>query len=437
MKARLYRRFAFVFSVLFFLSTACSLPIAAMQQPTEGVQTASVSTVEAMMTQIAGSSTTATAPAIVTATAPAPTHAAPDTPTSAPLPTSSPLPAATALPSATARPTATQVILPTATYKPICDMAGFVADISIADGSVLTAGTEFTKTWRLKNLGSCTWTPDYALVFDSGSAMNGPASQRLNATVVPGATIDVSVYLKAPGQPGSYRGNWQLRNAAGAWFGLGADAERFYVDIKVVSAPTSGSGYDFAANACLAQWTGNNKTLPCVGVDGSADGFVLYQPRPILESGYQDDEAGLITNPPLVTDGVIRGKYPAYTVANRDHFLSIIGCDHNAKRCNVRFQLDYQIDNGSIKTLGAWNEAFEGLTTTVDVDLSSLAGKNVSFILTVLANGTSDNDRALWLLPRIANQPLPTATPTVTLTPTVTVTPTVTPTVTETIAAYP
>jgi hypothetical protein len=37
-------------------------------------------------------------------------------------------------------------------------------------------------------------------------------------------------------------------------------------------------------------------------------------------------------------------------VSSGDHFKSVIGCEHNAKNCNVRFQLDYQIDNGSIQT---------------------------------------------------------------------------------------
>src|SRR5690606_1735985 len=151
--------------------------------------------------------------------------------------------------------------------------------------SVLTAGTPFIKTWRLKNIGTCTWTADYAAVFVSGDAMGAPASQRLGTSVLPGQTIDISVPLTAPGQPGTYRGYWKLRNAAGVLFGLGAAGERFFVDIKVVTAPASGSGYDFAANVCLAQWTGNGKTLPCAGKDGAAEGFVIYQTRPVLENG--------------------------------------------------------------------------------------------------------------------------------------------------------
>jgi len=37
----------------------------------------------------------------------------------------------------------------------------------------------------------------------------------------------------------------------------------------------------------------------------------------------------------------------------------------------------------------------------LDVDLSSLAGKSVEFVLAVLANGPSFQDWAFWLAPRI------------------------------------
>ncbi|HEX9018693.1 MAG TPA: NBR1-Ig-like domain-containing protein [Anaerolineaceae bacterium] len=415
MEKQISRRILIVLTMLSMLAAACALPTLT-QKPTVPAETQAAQTLEVLMTQVAGSGATLT-PEIVTTTPGEPTL----------------------LPSSTLAPTSTTVVLPpqpTDTTMPVCDDAGFISDISVPDGSLIPAGSSFVKTWRLQNLGSCTWTPSYAVVFNSGDAMNGPSAQTLDVSVLPGQKVDVSVTLKAPAAPGHYRGYWWLRNAAGALFGLGAADDRFYVDIKVVAAPATGTNYDFTANLCLATWTGNGKTLPCIGKDGSPDGFVLYRANPTLESGYVDDEPGLITNPPLTTDGVIRGKYPAYTVKANDHFRSLIGCKYLAKNCNVRFQLDYQIDNGSITTLGSWGEKYEGNTTQVDVDLSSLAGKNVQFILTVFANGASDQDRALWLLPRIVT-PQPTATPT--RTPTVTNTPTrtPTPTATATTAGYP
>src|SRR5271157_1067465 len=52
-----------------------------------------------------------------------------------------------------------------------CNWAQFVADVTVPDGTTLAPGATFTKTWRLENIGNCTWTTSYALVFSSGSAM--------------------------------------------------------------------------------------------------------------------------------------------------------------------------------------------------------------------------------------------------------------------------
>jgi hypothetical protein len=385
MMTRLNHRFWLVFCVLLLLAMACSMPTGPQQnQQPNNSETQAAKTLEFLMTQVAQQKASAT---------PGPVQQPTNTAQSP-----------TLLPSSTPQPTATVVFIPSPTVTQICDQAAFVADVNIPDGSVIPTGTQFTKTWRLKNTGTCTWTPDYAIVLESGDAMNSPASQKINASVVPGQTVDVSVPLKAPGQPGSYRGYWKMRNAAGVIFGVGKSSDRFYVDIKVVSITPSSGGYDFVANYCLAEWTGNGKTIPCLGTDGSADGFILLKPQPLLETGYVDDQPALITNPPKSNDSMVRGKYPPYTVSANDHFKTIIGCEGNAKNCNVRFQLDYQIDNGETKTLASWNELLDNNFTTVNVDLSSLAGSNVKFILTVLSNGASDNDRAQWLLPRIEKQ---------------------------------
>lgn len=382
MKTPLNRRFLLIISVLFFLSTACTMPLFAAQ-PTQAPETANTlaaQTISAMMTQIAAGEDATKTPGAAT-------------------PKSQ---EATKQPTAAPQPSATQLVLPTATNTPSCDQASFISDVTIADGTVIPAGTQFVKTWRLRNEGTCTWSPDYAVVFDKGDAMGAPAAQKLGESVSPGETVDVSVTMRAPGTPGSYRGDWKLRNASGVLFGLGANATgHFYVIIKVITSTTTGDGYDFTANVCLAEWTGNGVALPCSGRDGDEDGFVLYKSSPVLESGYVDDEPALLTNPPRVENGVIRGKYPAYTVRTDDHFTAVLSCEGNAKNCNVRFQLDYQIDDGGIQTLATWNEAYDDEFHQVDVNLSSLVGKKVKFILTVSANGASNNDRALWLMPRI------------------------------------
>ncbi len=126
---------------------------------------------------------------------------------------------------------------PTATAY--CDWVAFVKDITIPDGTILAPGETFIKTWRLKNRGTCTWTPDYTLVFNSGSQMGGTTSARLSNYVAPGQTVDISITLTAPANAGDFTSYWTLRNPSGALFGTGEKANiPFYVDI-LVRQPTS------------------------------------------------------------------------------------------------------------------------------------------------------------------------------------------------------
>ncbi|HET6846235.1 MAG TPA: NBR1-Ig-like domain-containing protein, partial [Anaerolineales bacterium] len=59
---------------------------------------------------------------------------------------------------------------------PLCNAAAFVRDVSIPDGTTVQPGADFTKTWRLSNVGTCTWTTAYALVFVTGDRMHGAQS---------------------------------------------------------------------------------------------------------------------------------------------------------------------------------------------------------------------------------------------------------------------
>jgi len=67
----------------------------------------------------------------------------------------------------------------------------------------------------------------------------------------------------------------------------------------------------------------------------------------------------------------------------------------------VVFRLDYQIGDATPKTFWTFGEKYEGQYYQVDKDLSSLAGQDVKFILTVMAGAYATGDRALWVAPRI------------------------------------
>jgi len=67
-------------------------------------------------------------------------------------------------------------LVPTAitalTSSACVDSAKFVSDVTILDNSVIASNTAFTKTWRLKNTGTCTWDRNYLVAYISGKTMS-------------------------------------------------------------------------------------------------------------------------------------------------------------------------------------------------------------------------------------------------------------------------
>jgi len=284
----------------------------------------------------------------------------------------------------------------------MCDAAQFVADVTVPDGTVYAAGTAFTKTWRLRNTGTCTWTTSYKLVFYTGSQMGAPASVNLPYSVAPGQTIDLSVGMTAPATAGTYQGDWMLQNASAVNFGIGAYANKsFWVKI-VVPGTSSSTGYDFDANGASAVWTSGAGAIVYNGTDPNNAGVAKGVAAPVLENGVTDGP-GILVAPQNVYGGYIQGVFPEYVVQSGDHFTSIINCEYNATNCFVNFKLKYQIGSGPIQTLWSFAERYEGLYYNADVNLSSLVGQAVKFILYVDTAGYAYGDRAMWASPAIVN----------------------------------
>ncbi len=129
------------------------------------------------------------------------------------------------------------------TNQPGCtNKASFVADVTVPDNAVINAGETFTKTWRISNAGTCIWASDYGLSYYSDNRMSAPDIVPLDITY-PGETLDISVQLTAPGSPGTYRGNFVIKNAEGLIMQVDEDS-RLWLIIKVentASAPTAGA----------------------------------------------------------------------------------------------------------------------------------------------------------------------------------------------------
>ena len=190
----------FPFVVIVLVGTAlagCNLPT----QDPGAIQTSAAMTVQAQITASAPSAT--------------------PTSTTAPFPT---------------LPGVTSTVPAAASATPTCDLGQFIKDVTVPDGTVMTPGQVFTKTWRLKNIGACSWS-GYNLIFDSGDLMAGTSPIAMS-TVSQNQEVELSVNLTAPAANGSYRGYWRIRNASGVLIPIagGYQGKSFYVDIKVQPA---------------------------------------------------------------------------------------------------------------------------------------------------------------------------------------------------------
>lgn len=324
--------------------------------------------------------------------------------------------------------------------------------MTISDHTILHLSEPFTKTWRLRNEGTCTWTTGYKVIYVGGDKLSSPASEPMPYNVAPGQTVDVSVQMTAPDATGHYEGIWQLQTPDGKTFGVGPlGADRIWVRIRVIapafatatrtssSVPTAVAftaspmpsatptatveatpavelRYDFATNACAAQWQSNTGVLPCPGKDADVNGFVLNLDHAQLEDGTSTSLPSILTFPRDAADGYILGVYPEYEVQAGDHIQASVGCEKDATACSVLFRVSYLDQAGSPHDLWTLGEFYDGRYFNLDLDLSQLAGQKVKFVLYVNALGSAAGDRALWVAPRIVHFPVaaPSMTETVT-----------------------
>lgn len=137
-------------------------------------------------------------------------------------------PEATTPPTETATPT-TNPFQVTAT-ETLCDDSNFdpaTVDVTYPDGTEVTPGQDFVKTWKIRNAGSCTWGTGYTAIYAYGEKMDGIA-EPFTGAVAPGEEVEISVRFQAPAQTGQYSSTWRMANTSNTPFG-----EPFFVLIVV------------------------------------------------------------------------------------------------------------------------------------------------------------------------------------------------------------
>ncbi|MDY6876306.1 MAG: NBR1-Ig-like domain-containing protein [Chloroflexota bacterium] len=119
----------------------------------------------------------------------------------------------------TPTPGSTQTPVPDVTEEGGCTLnASYVADLTVPDNTVIQPGVAFTKSWRIRNSGTCDWEPGFQLVFVEGSQLGLSVSVAVPATLS-GATVDVAAQMVAPAEPGTYQGRWRMQSDQGQAFG--------------------------------------------------------------------------------------------------------------------------------------------------------------------------------------------------------------------------
>jgi len=389
---KIKRRTGLVIATTLLLLAGCApITLAPTQPLPEAIYTDAARTMAAELTLAAGS--TAVARLTEIASPPQPTIPLPtiSLPTAVPPPTEAPRP--TFLPSPSATPTES---LP-------CDAASYEGDASYQNYTSRLPGERFVQSWRIRNEGSCTWTPAYSLAFAGGDTLGGATLVSLPAAVPPGGHVEVGIEMTAPSAAGRYQGYWVLRTPANFTVEVvPAPLGALWAQIEVQSLPPVRGEYDFASSYCTALWLSNVQALGCPGFNDSTSGSVIVLQDPHLESR-KENEPALWLRPGEGRNGWISGEYPEWLVRPGDRFISEVGCLDDNPDCDLVFELDYRERDGDIENLDRWHETYDGETTYIEIDLSDLEGETVRFILSVTNQGRHSEAQGFWLVPRIEN----------------------------------
>jgi len=154
-------------------------------------------------------------------------------PSNTPVPTLTPAP--TFAPLVTSTGGTPFVSGPTVAPTSACYGLAFMSDVTIPDNTAMTPGQTFTKTWKVKNTGTCAWDAGFKFAFTGGDAMGG-TTQTLAAPVPAGTEFNISVSMTAPNKASAIRSNWRMSTAAGQYFG-----DEVYVLIVVGGATSTGA----------------------------------------------------------------------------------------------------------------------------------------------------------------------------------------------------
>lgn len=94
---------------------------------------------------------------------------------------------------------------------------GKTYDKSAVD-TLLPPDKGFVMSWDFKNAGTCIWTSDYKMIFDSGERLTEADSFGIipeGNKIQPGETLTVTIQMKAPSAAGTYESTFKMIDPQG------------------------------------------------------------------------------------------------------------------------------------------------------------------------------------------------------------------------------
>jgi hypothetical protein len=101
--------------------------------------------------------------------------------------------------------------------------------VGATGNSAVAAGSDFTLTLIIRNVGSNTWYPSYLVYWHSGARMGAPAYIFLPEVTAPNQTLFLAMNLKAPENPKTYYQRWYFRDPHDTQFGIGPNGDEWLV----------------------------------------------------------------------------------------------------------------------------------------------------------------------------------------------------------------
>jgi hypothetical protein len=152
-----------------------------------------------------------------------------------------------------------------------------------------------------------------------------------------------------------------------------------------------------------ARWINDQNSELTFGKEDNDAGFASYRNNATLEDGQKYSQI-LVTHPRYADDGAIQGDLSSlpYVVGTQDEFYVLVGLISGASNSDgVRFKVLIRPEGGRTATIVDIVETYDGKLSSTRVSLEDWAGQTVTFLLQVLANGSSTQDWGTWAVIRV------------------------------------